>query len=250
MRNRKIKKLNNKGSALVIAIIVIAFVSILTTILLYVATMNYHMKSTEYKTAVSFYGAETPLEELRTQLAWDVDDAAQKAYNQVMLEYGDLGSGRAAKFDELFYDAFEEIWRTRTEDTTVVPTAYSWKQGVEGTPLFTAKAADYHVVTDGVASCNVSGCTKHYHIYFDTLSGTDRLERDTSKRCFVLHGVRVVYTEDNYTSIIATDICINVPDINFSVEQSATAWNSGVHTGERNEISSEECVNYMNWTKQ
>ena len=67
MKRFKLKKLNNDGAALILAILIVMFVTILTTLLLYVSVINYEMKTTDYSTKVSFYGAEEPLEELKKQ---------------------------------------------------------------------------------------------------------------------------------------------------------------------------------------
>ncbi|MDE6518408.1 MAG: hypothetical protein K2L18_11285, partial [Acetatifactor sp.] len=66
-------KLNNDGSAIVTVLVVVAFITILATIMLYVSGMNFQMKVADYRTKESFYQAETPVEELRAQLVKDVE---------------------------------------------------------------------------------------------------------------------------------------------------------------------------------
>ena len=68
IKNRNItrNKLNNKGSALVTVVIVIAFITILATLILYLSVMNFQMKANDYRTKESFYGAEIPLEEIKS----------------------------------------------------------------------------------------------------------------------------------------------------------------------------------------
>lgn len=56
-------KLNNDGAALVTVIVVITFISILATVILYSSGMNFAMKTTDIKTKVSFYDAETAMEQ-------------------------------------------------------------------------------------------------------------------------------------------------------------------------------------------
>ena len=85
-------KLNNAGSAIVTVLVVVTFITILATVLLYISGLNYQMKVTDYRTKESFYQAETPVEELRAQLAKDVQIAFAKAYAAAMSEYAGLGA--------------------------------------------------------------------------------------------------------------------------------------------------------------
>ncbi len=60
------KKINrdNKGSALIVCIIVLLFVSILATVILYMSGVNYRMKKTDMYSKYAFYAAEEPLERM------------------------------------------------------------------------------------------------------------------------------------------------------------------------------------------
>lgn len=58
------KKLNNKGVALVTVLITMTFATILATSLIYMAYMNYAMKSMRYSSTDNFYTAEFALDDL------------------------------------------------------------------------------------------------------------------------------------------------------------------------------------------
>lgn len=73
------KKLNNKGVALVTVLITMTFATILATSLIYMAYMNYAMKSMRYSSTDNFYTAEFALDDLTMamqQLASEKGSAA------------------------------------------------------------------------------------------------------------------------------------------------------------------------------
>lgn len=257
----KNKKLNNDGSTLVIVIVVIAFVSILTTTLLYLANMNYQMKSTDYKTKVSFYGSEVPMEEIKMQLTIDVANATEEVYKEMLVNYGnytsDDGGLRQAKFQELFLDKVYETWETRS---TVAgsPGSVSWKQGLQialnqGSDVNLAdnlEAKGYHVIEDDCTDnvyCTDDTCTASCHIVLNTSITEDRIEKDSINGCLKLHGIRVVYTENTFTSVIETDFMIDVP--NMDMTNNSYKDDASLSTG-RTPVDFETCVYYTNWVKQ
>lgn len=262
-KKNKTNKLNNRGSALVIVIVVISFICILATLLLYLSVMNFQMKSTDYKTRVSFYGAEVPLEELRIQLAVDLSEAAEEAYKQVMIQYGNLNSAdlRKAEYQKCIFEQIKKVWEPRNYNPTNGTT--DWTLGINAV---LGNNSQYHVI-DGnstTVKCSNAGCTCPYHIILldlTELGESQRLEEDSSKGRMILHGIKVTYTADNgFSSIITTDLYMDVPDLGWEVNARVydslgnafnykTEWNVD-STIDREEIHYEDCVNYLNWTKQ
>lgn len=247
----KQRKLNNKGSALVVVIITIAFVCILATLILYLSVMNYQMKSTDYRTKVSFYGAETPLEELRVILAVDASNAAQEAYLQVMTQYGLLNDGsgdsREAAYSDAMLAEFEDIWKTRNYDAGSGTT--SWLLGMR--KAFNDTDTDnYHFIEgdSDVMTCTDADCDCPYHIIVVNVPG-NRLTLD-EQGVATLEGIKVTYTENSFTSVISTDFRIYVPEYDWSVEKYSSTWTDGTSTITRQEIDYEKCVVYLNYLKQ
>lgn len=249
----KREKLNNKGSALVVVIITIAFVCILATLILYLSVMNYQMKSTDYRTRVSFYGAETPLEELRVQMAVDTSQAAEEAYMQVMTQYGILNDGsgdtRTTEYIGAIFTEIEEIWDARNLDP--VTGTSSWVLGISKALGDTGSDA-YHVLAGdtSTSTCTDADCDCSYHIIVMDLAGADRLQFDEAQGRATLQGIKVVYTENSFTSVISTDFCIYVPEFDWSVERYSNTWTDGTSTITRQKIDYEKCVVYLNYTKQ
>lgn len=67
-----------------------------------------------------------------------------------------------------------------------------------------------------------------------------------SEGWLILRGVEFTYdSSEGYTSIISTDYCITIPDIQWP---DANGYYGAAGTEERLNFSN--CVNYMNWTKR
>lgn len=259
----KKKKINNSGSTLVIVIVVIAFVSILTTTLLYLANMNFQMKATDYRTKVSFYGSEIPLEEIRMQLTIDASKAAQEAYTDLLLNYGnyatDDGGLRMAQYRDKYMTEFMKLWDARCVDPATGSSSwvYALKKTFnndDGTDLDNRiKARSYHVVEDNNADdnvyCTTTGCTAHCHIVIDTSPGFtgDRMVKDMVNGWIQLRGIKAVYTENGYTSVIATDFNVEVPEIDWAVN---SYLDDASQSDERTPVDFRTCVYYTNWVKQ
>ena len=84
---KKIKE-NNKGSALIVCIIVLLFVSILATVILYMSGVNYRMKKTDTYTKYAFYAAEEPLERVQSNLIVPISAALNSSYRTCNSIYG------------------------------------------------------------------------------------------------------------------------------------------------------------------
>ena len=105
LKSKKLKKLNDKGSALIVCILVLLFVSILATMILYMSGINFRMKASEYRTRVSFYEAEKPLERMQGNLVVPVSEALDIAYRRTNNRYTDLADADSRR--QYFYEQFE-----------------------------------------------------------------------------------------------------------------------------------------------
>lgn len=258
-------KLNNEGAALVMAILVIAFVSILTTVLLYLANMNYQMKSTDFKTKDVFYNAEVPLETIRTRLVMDVAEASAAAYDVSVLNYANVeGDVRASEFQTNFYDAVIEVWKTRCQNGT---TEWDWVYGLkalynETDPdkrISPIDGSEIHVIlstnwNEG-SGCTTTDCSKPYHVILDnSISGADRLKVHTETvgtekvNKLRLEGVKLVYTKNEFTSIIETNYNIIPPKVDLSINKFVD--DAPLEAIKRDDVKFEECVTYIGYKKQ
>lgn len=250
----KIKKLNNDGAALIFAILVVMFISILTTILLYVSGMNYEMKMTDYKTQVSFYGAETPLEELRVCLAEDASAAAIDAYKAVMKDYSNLGDGnaRTALYKQTFVDKLDSLWTTRKTSDTCGDThgASGWCCAIHDalgenleyavivdTTSLTDKA--WNIILPSSPAAPVGITDSDPQMYYEESTGRIYLQK-----------VTVIYKENDFISEITTDLVVTIPEIDWSVDAYDGTWDETEPSTARDTIDFENNVFYMHWEKK
>ncbi len=222
-------KLNNSGVALVTVVVVIAFISVMATVILYASGMNYFMKATDMNIKESFYDGETALEEIKAALIADAGEAYKAAYRNTMVNFADLATGTAREesYKKQFVKAFKEKWEDRIT-----------AMGTSATNL------DYlKTLVEGKYAGGLS------------LSVADNLVLDVSHEAdgyVVIKGVKLSYVVDNYNTEIETDFMIKAPELDWQVESSAIVWEpgDGAEALNRDKVDVVKSVNYYNWTKK
>lgn len=226
MRRMKHQKLNNSGAALVLVIVVIAFVSISATILLYMSAMNFFMKTTDIKTKDNFYSGEKALEEVRAVLIDKASDAVAVAYDKVLMNYG--VSDPAAlqlEFNKEFVKAFEKDWNLNCASTEADAVAAYLRQMINKDFVPSGKEDNLTVIPDAVTSKAYSS--------------------NSTKGTIKINTVEFTYEDTNgYQTKISTDFVIKAPTINFGMDPTSAAGK----LGEKIEVI--DYVNYSNWTKK
>ncbi len=231
----KTKKLNNNGDSLVLVIVVIAFLSILATTLLYISGQNYIMKATERKTTENFYRAETGLEEVKAGMEKLCGECAKKAYVDTMIKYTVASSfTRYETFQKVYFEDLEKMWNDLLSDPA--------------TPTYLDVLNSY--VEDDY-NFGVSGSHGKIEITDTTFNGA--LDTSQISTGYVyLRGVKLTYTnDDGFTTQILTDFVFTVPDMNWSVNDSYTVDNPSAtdEKDKRKEYDISKYVNYANWQK-
>lgn len=236
------RKQNNAGSAIVTVLVVVAFMTILATIMLYISGINFQMKATDFRTKESFYQAETPVEELRAQLVKDVEIAFAKAYTATVSEYSGMGDAatRESNFRQHFCEEMDAIWKNRCGVIVPDPSVpsvvyYDWEAGIEKVVKPVDAAAFMYIEVSPSYG-------------FDT----------SQSGMIIWHDVKFEYdSPQNYTSIISTDFCITIPKINWSgvFDPAAPAGTPAPGATPVPAVyyfdgNFSNCVNYMNWMKQ
>ncbi|MBR6628142.1 MAG: hypothetical protein IKL04_09260 [Lachnospiraceae bacterium] len=219
------KKLDNSGIALITVIVVIGFVSILATIILYVTGKNYYMKTTDTKIKASFYTAETALEMIKADLLSMSNDAFCEAYKDTMINYTAVanGSDRETNYFNAFVDAFEADFNSRLDMTQTKPIEAYFKS----------------VVGAGYEAGLTVDCTA--------------LDITAASGYLIIEDFTLVYTSsEGYDTIIKTDFLVRAPEVNWYASQSRSAFPPGADTAaelsrEKHDIA--ETVIYYNWEK-
>lgn len=224
MNNRKtekncIKKLHgclrqdNRGSAIVIVIIAMALIGILVSSILWSAYMNYMIKLADVRNKNSFYSAETVMEQIMAGMQHEASAAITISYQDVMKNW---------EFDENETNRFNRFGTTYL-DTLVK----NLTDPLKGTGFYSLKVLQDFVDDDLFAGVDFTEWEK----------SSCRMEL-VNNSSLVLYDVRVSYTDENdYVSIINTDICIDVPKLVFyqngsidSLYEYALIGNTGIHT--------------------
>lgn len=171
-----------------LVIIALAFVGILAAAAMWMVTANFYMKSTDMKTKRSFYNAETVLEQINAGLQVEASSALDIAYNDVMVRYAELSEAeRFSEFAKRYVYELRLALRTPVSD-----------QQYDITKLISY--VDTPAPGSGI-TCNITGT--------GVMSGHNGN--------ITLEGLNVEYTDDKgFTSIISTDICLDIPKIDFT----------------------------------
>lgn len=249
MKRFKLKKLNNEGAALILAMVIVLFITVLTSLLLYVSGVNYEMKTTDYRNRVSFYGAEEPFEEIRVILAEDVSKATEIAYKEVFMNFTKLNSEEVRKneFRKLFYENIEKIWVDR--GVTDFDDSEKWEAALQSVMDVTKY--------DVYESDEAQNPLIPYHIEVivpNPASGVlgTTLKRDLTNDRMLLCRLRVHYTEDDFLSVIYTDFAIEVPKIDWGVDfyENPSGGVPANTDSKPTPINFENCVTYIKWERE
>lgn len=182
---------DNKGSAIVMVLVIIAFISILVSVLCYRAILNYQMKVVDYKSKDNFYTAESALEEVRTGLQSIASNAVTESYVEVMQSYHDYSNQeRANQFSYLYMLKLVDALKDGGDDE---------KYDVDLLKAYLTQPVN----PSGVgAKLEATGGANNMLPYTEAL---------------ILENVKITYTDDKgFVSIIETDIQMNLPAIDFN----------------------------------
>lgn len=206
-------KRDNRGSAIVVVIIAMALIGILVSAILWSAYMNYMIKLADIRNKNSFYSAETVMEQIMAGMQHEASAAITISYQDVMKNW---------EFDENETNRFNRFGTTYL-DTLVK----NLTDPLKGTGFYSLKVLQDFVDDDLFAGVDEEEWKK----------SSCRMEL-VNNSCLMLYDVRVSYTDENdYVSIINTDICIDVPKLVFyqngsidSLYEYSLVGNTGIHT--------------------
>lgn len=261
---RLLKKKSNSGSSLVTAIVVVAFMSILGTIALYISGENYKMKVIDANNKKSFYEAEEVVEVFKTQLALDIAEAAQKSTRVSGASYVEKNSVEVREENYLigFAKEFEGTWNSH------------WAGTDPANPVDKAKAIEelfdkskYNVVIIDASSdkvvftmeingekltCEINdmGGTFQYKDSFEkpaTLLVPSKVDptRNTPASYKINDFNITVTNSSGVVSIIRTSFLITPPALNWDSSSTLTGEN-----GEITKANYTDCIVYLNWSKE
>lgn len=215
-RRRLLRKLNNKGGALVLVIVAIALVTILASVLMSISLINFQMKVVEKEAKEVFYTTEEVLDAIHAGLEVVISDATDAAYITAMQTYK--------------LDALTEQYRIaqfRTDYMGKVMDALKHPDPSKGSNFYYIGGVDEGEVRNadglydnGLASFLTASMASDLEsgkltVTCNLVSGGNGMLYTT--KGLILKGLTISYTDTNgYYSRIETDICIGYPDIELN----------------------------------
>lgn len=199
---------NNKGSTLITVIVAIAFVTILTTIILGTTLVNVRMKGIDKRTKDDFYYAEKALNDIYTgvgqELALVAGDEYEKAFEKVGNVETEAGEGGAVvvKADYNIAETAEKEFRKNFLHAVHEKFPSSPADLKSKLQKYITSTARNEAV-DSVAA-----------IEYQKKDGTSCTESEAYR--VALRGVHVSATDSTgFRSVVSTDIIFNVPSVDF-----------------------------------
>ncbi len=210
---RKKRVRDDRGSAMVMVIVIIAFVAILASVLMFLSFSGYQMRAADRRTKDNFYTAETVLDEINVGLQGEISESLAKAYSEVMNNFALYRSANARNkaLHEMYYKELQERLQKSSSE----------KDYYSVTRLLGYLSTDSLGDGDGTRAAFLSGGATYGAIVESNLEYATEPEKfkmiveNNSK--LVLKDLKVSYVNDTgYISIISTDIRISIPSFNFA----------------------------------
>ncbi|MBE5865587.1 MAG: hypothetical protein E7292_05140 [Lachnospiraceae bacterium] len=238
MSNR-IKRLDNRGSALLTVVLVVTFLTILATILMYISGLNFQIKEADYRNKKSFYEGEKGTEAIKVELMKDVSDAAFRANQDLSINFANITSAdtRKVEYNKYFVGRLQEVF-----DDKLLAYGGSWNALLAS---YMPNSTDYVLTMDLSYDADGNG----------VLTSNEVLEVNETSGSIILRGVSVKYTNPKYKLVtkISTDFRITAPAFDWSDAVSRTTLETGVSLDEaktKDMISPADCVIYTEWKKE
>lgn len=209
---RKKDKTENRGFSLFTVIVAVAFVGIMSILIIYISMSNFYMKVTDLKGKDSFYTAEQALEEIRTGLQEDVGEAMSSAYIKVLENYSQDVTSQDVTLDEVRQSQFNELFvKLLTQ-----------RLQASGSGTFSTVCYDINKLNGpDYLDTKYSGDKTRFDedkedLIVTTIEGTEPQLRADLKNGVLLKNLKVVYVDEKgHASIIETDIRLSIPKVEF-----------------------------------
>ena len=200
------RKRDNRGAALVMVIIAIAFIGMLVGMILYMAYCNYLMKANDTQAKDNFYSAEYALDVIHAGLQMDISEAMSEAY--VTATKGSVD--KTSQDMELdFQQKFVENMQKKLQHS---------ESGVSNPNKWSLDHLKGFWTKNGMTPATIAG---GFGPYLEAEGGNNSLTVSSGNTYLELANLKIVYTDEKgFVSIITTDLRVKVPTIGFA--QAAT----------------------------
>ena len=201
----KNRKKDNRGAAMIMVIVSIAFIGMLVAMIVYMAYCNYLMKGTDRGSKNNFYTAESVLDAINAGLQQNVSDSMAEAYvNTMQNAKGVSAETMSSNFQTDFFKRLEKNLNVTGSELT--------------NKKYDLALLQSYVTQNGITPASAAGEEGAY-VGLSVENGNKFVQKGTSYA--TLENLKVTYTDDKgYVSIIETDIRIKVPDLNYASSSS------------------------------
>ena len=213
------KQTDDKGSAMVVVIIAMAFIGILASVLMYMSLLNYQMKANNLQAKDNFYSAETVLDEIRVHMEEQVSTSLGDAYTQILVNYDDTSvSEKESKLRYAFLNSMQKAYKC--SDTASL-NYYDLKKLFDSLSPEVQKNTELQT-GDGVNSYTIRMVNGVMQTMGTNGSGVAVGDLPKGQLTLFTDGLsfqklKVIYTNANgYVSVIQTDIRVKMPDMSFA----------------------------------
>ncbi len=204
---------DNRGSAIVLVIIALAMVVILAMTIMWMSMTNYYTKATDKGNKQGFYSSETVLEQIKSGLEEDASLAASRAYAYILTKdyQSDATADRNYEFKKKFIDYFVDIVCVKS------PTENKYKYSLTHLRDFVDVAIQPELTKQTAGSIKYLATIKAGTITDNQGDLLYSYDTDIIK----IEGLHLEYTDkdvrnNEFVSIIDTDVVISVPDVSFT----------------------------------
>ncbi|WP_027218164.1 hypothetical protein [Butyrivibrio fibrisolvens] len=178
---------DDRGMSMVMAIVVLSFVGLLLSIIMYMSLYNFEMKSQQFKIQENYYSAEVAMNEIAAGLQKEASICFSDAYISIMQNYSEsLTDKEKEESSKLVWQKYKTSLKERLS-TTDFTEFVTRRKDLEPEPP-----------------------------YVQVTSPSEITEFEDFIR---ISGVKVTYTDETGdVSIIETDINIKCPDLGFNTK--------------------------------
>lgn len=199
VKRKGLKRIKDKGAAMVMVIVAIAFIGMLVAMVLYMSYANYLMKNNDRRAKDNFYTAESVLDIINVGLQKDVSDCMAQAYVKVMQRSSDMEP-------EQMTTEFRKIFVERI-------TSADYLKGADANHYNQTHLTD---MWKG-ASITVASALGQKEAAYLGANGDHTMVVSSSNTYVKLQNLHIVYTDAHgFVSIIDTDIRIDTPELDFA----------------------------------
>gem|GEM_PF-873867 len=225
-------KPDNRGASMVTVLITVAFLVILTTVLLFMSYTGYLVKASQAVGENRFYDAETAMDEVRAGLQGLVSDSIALAYSNVLKGFsgdGDLDKAFTEEFGYIFLSSEKTIG---TPPTATTMSLFNMPGDNPVRLLFTPPFSGIQDITfeldflsgfitdpNAVLSVTNPGDVCSVVIKGEEVDHDGNLMTPNifAVETITIQGLRVTHvSDDDYLSIVDSDIAFGMPNLSYA----------------------------------